>query len=203
MARIAPGRATSSSWRNTRPFTSMSSKTASMTRSEFAMSPKASVGARRPMFASSASAVRAALLQRRFVVAPNRRHALGERLGIRLDERDGKAGAQEIHCDPATHRPRAHDCHALDLARRRVLGKAGNLRGRPLGEERVPQRARFRRLHELHELRALEAQPFGERFAHRGRNRVHALERRGQALGHGGDRIARELEKGLRVRDSR
>ena len=44
-------------------------------------------------------------------------------------------------------------------------GRSGDLGRRALGEERVAQRARFRRLHELHEQLALERRPSSKGFA--------------------------------------
>src|SRR5947199_291384 len=78
----------------------------------------------------------------------------------------------------AAHRSRADHCNARYRPRRRVVGDVGNFCGGALGEECMTKRARFRRLHQLQEQRALVAQSVVERLQHCGLDGVDAFERR-------------------------
>ena len=91
------------------------------------------------------------------------------------------AGIGEAHRDAAAHRAEAEDGRRADRPRRRVLRDVRNLRRRALGEERVPQRLRLRRLHEFDEVATLARQAVVERLRDGGLDRVDALQRRRQA----------------------
>jgi hypothetical protein len=67
-----------------------------------------------------------------------------------LEQTTGHAGREEVHRDAATHRAGADDRDALIVATGVVSGRRDPCR-RALGEERVAQRTRLRRLQELAE----------------------------------------------------
>ena len=136
-----PACTTSSSVSNTCFLTSMSSNTASMTRST---SFNVVVAERRrdaaPCACSSSSCGQRALLQRALVVLADGAEALVERLLLHLEQHHRDAGVGEVHRDAAAHRAGADDADLAIGRSRRVFGHVGDLGRRALGREDVAQR---------------------------------------------------------------
>ncbi len=105
----------------------------------------------------------AAFLRGRLVIAAHDRDAAIERLLRGLDDRDGDAGAEEIHGDAAAHGPGADHADARDPSGRLVGTDAFDLRRLPFGEEHMPLRLGLRGLKERHEHFALFHDPLVER----------------------------------------
>ena len=198
-----PACTTSSSLRNTCSLTSMSSNTASMTRSA---SRDVVVGERR----LRAAPCRFDRVRRRACPSsptprsscgssrrPGRAPPASSRASV-----TGNAGVQEVHRDAAAHRAGADDRDALD--RRASACRPATsaiLRGRALGEERVAQRARFRRLHELaRTARARAAALRRTACSPRPRPRRRTSAAPGRPFATAATDVARELEEGLGVR---
>ena len=92
-----------------------------------------------------------ASLRRALVVRADRRHALVERAGVHLEQHDRNPADRKFIAMPLPIVPAPMTATRSIVRTGVVSGDAGNARRSALGEERVAQRARLGRLHQLEE----------------------------------------------------
>ena len=138
------------------------------------------------------------LLRARLVVLADGAEPLVEGLLLHFQHAHRDARVGEAHGDAAAHGTGADHGRGVDRSGSRVVGYVRHLRGGTLGQERVPQGLRFRRIQQLDEEAPFDQRSLFERLEGGG-DRVDALERRRIPLGHRGDAVARELQERLGI----
>ena len=120
----------------------------------------------------------AAAFDARRIVVLHALHAFVQHVARHFQYFHRYAGIGKTHGDAATHGARADHRSALDLARFQILGRAGDLRHFPFGEEGITQRLGFIGVFQLTEEPPLGGDAFGKRLIHCGFDTSDAVIRR-------------------------
>jgi len=134
------------------------------------------------------------------VIAADVGESAVERVLLGLQQHDRQPRVDETHGDAAAHGPGADDADLGDGSHRRVVRHVEYVRSGSLGLKHMTQRCRLGREHQRREQIPLLLETLVEGLLDRRGDRLDAGQGRGIGTRHGFDRIARELEEGLRVR---